>query len=114
MGVHAAARHKRDSARSYTAVIRFAWQNSTGGGKRWRFGRDRFACMAGRDRKICRDGFDRRARAKKLRFISSAAARTRRTGPRHNRDASLPCRPRVGRKRLMLNALWQVIAAYIF
>ena len=39
-------------------VIRFAGRNSAGGAERWRFGRDRFACLAGRYRKICRDGFD--------------------------------------------------------
>ena len=61
---------------------------------------DRSACVAGRYRKICRDGFDRRARTKELRVVSSAAAWTSRTGPRDDRDAPLPRRPRVGRTRL--------------
>ena len=68
--------------------------------ERWRFGRDRFTCLAGRHRKICRHGFDRGPRTEELRFVSSAAARIPRTGPRDDRDAPLPRRPRVGRKLL--------------
>ena len=72
-------------------------RNSPSSGERWRFARNRSARLAGRHRKICGDGFDRRARAEELRFLSSVAARPRRTGSRHDRDAALPRRPRVGR-----------------
>src|SRR4029077_18936000 len=100
MVLHAIGRYRRDSARSYATVIRFAGRNSPGGAERWRFDRNRFACLAGGHREICRDGVDRATRAEELRFVSIAAARTPRTGPRDNRDPPLPRRPRVGRKRL--------------
>src|SRR6266540_986306 len=92
VGLHTFAGHQRHFARSHARLFRFTRSNSQSCGERRRFAGERSTRLAGRHRKICGDDFNCRARAEELRCLSSVAPRTRRTGPRHHRDATLPRR----------------------